>query len=74
MKMSQQSEIERLRMIAQDFMAANPGMHRVTVGVLSLDRSGHESISAYPLGCDCGPVRHWECNAGCKAKGRAKGD
>lgn len=43
--MSAISETERLRMIAQDFLAANPGMQRVRVGYFSLDRSGSESIS-----------------------------
>ncbi|MCP1289858.1 hypothetical protein NK214_06595 [Chromobacterium sp. S0633] len=23
--------------------------------------------------CTCGPVRHWECNAGCKARGAPDG-
>lgn len=25
-------------------------------------------LAAKPAQCSCGPVRHWECNAGCKAK------
>lgn len=33
--------------------------------------SERENISADEgFTCDCGPVRHWTCNAGCKAEAR----
>jgi hypothetical protein len=48
---------------AEDMAAINA----MASEVMREDAAAARSSLPRPAGCTCGPVRHWECNTGCKA-------